>query len=138
MDVSDLVVSTGASSLGTVRGVLVDEVSPIKTSRKRNDVKYFEGQFSDGKKTVCLVSFEPKLRGQLDEAQKAHRSLALQNCIAKRNRDNDNFEIRVNNCTSLVQSPKKFKFVEENNLPKISCSPELGTLEQLKDLSEHQ
>ena len=69
MDLSDLVISTGASSSGTVHGVLVCEVSPIKTSRKRNDIKYFEGQFSDGKKTVRLVSFEPKLRGQLDEAQ---------------------------------------------------------------------
>ena len=70
MDLSDLVISTtGASSSGTVHGILVGEVSPIKTSRKRNDIKYFEGQFSDGKKTVCLVSFEPKLRGQMDEAQ---------------------------------------------------------------------
>ena len=74
MYVSDLVVSTGASSSGTVHGVLVGEVSPIKMSRKRNNVKYFEGQFSDGKKTVHLVSFEPKLRGQLDEAQKSKGS----------------------------------------------------------------
>ena len=71
MDVSNLVVSIGASSSGTMHGVLVGEVSPIKTSRKRNNVKYFEGQCSDGKKTVRLVTFEPKLRGQLDEAQKA-------------------------------------------------------------------
>ena len=71
MDVSNLIVSIGASSLGTVHGVLVGEVSPIKTSRKRNNVKYFEGQCSDGKKTVRLVTFEPKVRGQLDEAQKA-------------------------------------------------------------------
>ena len=70
MDVSNLVVSIGALSSGTVHGVLVGEVSPIKTSRKRN-VKNFEDQCSDGKKTVRLVTFEPKLRGQLDEAQKA-------------------------------------------------------------------
>ena len=109
MDVSDFAVSTGDSSSGTVHGALVSEASPIKTSRKRNDVKYFEGQFSDRKKTVSLVSFELKLRGQLDEAQKAQRSLALQNCIVKRNQDNDDFEIHVNNCTSLVQSPKKIQ-----------------------------
>ena len=65
MDVSNLVFSTGASSLGTVHGVLVGEVSSIKMSRKRNDVKYFEGQCSNRKKTVRLVTFEPKLRGQL-------------------------------------------------------------------------
>ena len=81
MDVSNLVVSTGALSLGTVYGVLVSEVSSIKTSRKRNSVKYFEGQCSDRKKTVRLVTFEPKLRGQLDEAQKAQR----------RHTDNHNF-----------------------------------------------
>ena len=69
MDLSDLVVSTGASSSGTVHGILVGEVSLIKMSRKRNDIKYFEGQFSDRKKTVRLVSFESKLRGQWDEAQ---------------------------------------------------------------------
>ena len=81
MDVSNLVVSIGASSSGTVHGALVGEVSPIKTSRKRNNVKYFEGQCSDGKKTVRLVTFEPKLRDQLDEAQKAQR----------RHTDNHNF-----------------------------------------------
>ena len=72
MDVSDLVVSTGASCLDTVLGVLVGEVSPTEMSRKRNNFKYFEGQFSDGKKTR-LLSLELKLRGQLDEAQKAQR-----------------------------------------------------------------
>ena len=71
MEVSELASSTAASTLGTVYGVLVDEVSPIKMSRKRNDVKYFEGQFSDGKKMVYLVSFELKLQSQSDEAQKA-------------------------------------------------------------------
>ena len=61
-------------------------------------IKYFEGQFSDGKK-VCLVSFEPKLWSQLDEVQKAQQSLALQNCLVKRNRDNDDVEIHVNSWT---------------------------------------
>ena len=89
MDVSDLVLQSAPSSAGTVHGVLVGELSSIKMSRKRNDVKYFEGQFSDRKKTVRLVSFEPKLRNQFDEAQKAQYSLALQNCFVKRNRDNN-------------------------------------------------
>ena len=74
---------------------------------------------------------------ELDEAQKAQHSLALQNCVVKRNRDNDDFEIHVNNRTSLVQSPKNSD-LWRRIMPKILCSPELGTLEQLKDLSEHQ
>ena len=40
---------------------------------ERENVKNFEDQCSDGKKTARLVTFEPKLRGQLDEAQKAQR-----------------------------------------------------------------
>lgn len=98
---------------------------------------YFEGQFSDGTKRL-LASFEPKLRSQFDEAQKAQCSLAVQNCVVKRNRDNDDFEIHVNKQTSLVQSPKKFKVGKEFDLPKTYCGPELGTLEQLKNLSELQ
>ena len=37
---------------GTVHGVVVGEVSPVKTSSKNRAVKYFDGRFSDGKKTV--------------------------------------------------------------------------------------
>ena len=67
MDVSDVVASTSAGS-GTVHGVLIGEVSPVKTSRRRSDVKYFESQLSDGKKTVRLVSFEPSLHHKFEEA----------------------------------------------------------------------
>ena len=47
MDVSDLVLQSTSSSVGTVYGILVGEVSPIKMSRKRNNVKYFEGQYKN-------------------------------------------------------------------------------------------
>ena len=43
------IVSSGA---GTVHGVVIGEVSPVKTSLKWNGVKYFEGRISDGVKTV--------------------------------------------------------------------------------------
>ena len=52
-----------------------------KQVERETTFKYFESQCSDGKKTVRLVTFEPKLRGQLDEAQKAQR----------RHTDNHNF-----------------------------------------------
>ena len=64
--------------------------------------------------------------------------MALQNCVFKRSRsDGDEFEILVNKKTSITQSPKKFKVGEEDVL-KIACAPQLGTLEELKDLCEHQ
>jgi len=54
------------SSLANVHRVFVGSLSPIKASRKNNKVKYFEGQLSDGRKTVRVISFEPKLRGQME------------------------------------------------------------------------
>ena len=62
MDVSQLV---APSSSATVHGVFVGAVSPVKTSRKNTSVKYFESQLCDGKKTICVVSFEPKFRNEL-------------------------------------------------------------------------
>ena len=57
MKVSDVEPSTLAR---TFHGVVISELSPIKTSTKNSAVKYFDGRFSNGKKTVRLVSFDPK------------------------------------------------------------------------------
>ena len=46
----------------TVPSVFVGDLSPVKCSWTKSEVKYFEGQLSDGKKTVRVVAFEPKLR----------------------------------------------------------------------------
>ena len=77
MDVSDMELST---SSGKFHGVVVGELSPVKTSSKNNAVKYFDGRFSDGKKTVRLVSFDPKLCSRLDEVKKSGCRVALENC----------------------------------------------------------
>ena len=67
MDVSQLV---APSSSATVHGVFVGAISPVKTSRKNSFVKYFESQLCDGKKTICVVSFEPKFRNEIEDAKK--------------------------------------------------------------------
>ena len=100
MDVSDVKAPT---SSGTVHGVVFGELSPIKTSSKNRAVKYFDGQFSDGKKTVRLVSFDPALRNKFEEIRKSGGGLALQNCFVKRKADN--FELHVNNKSSVISSP---------------------------------
>ena len=82
MEISDLVPSGSAS----VEGVFVGPVSPIKTSRNNAKVKYFEGQLSDGSKTVRFVSFEPKLRSQVEQAREGLRGVSLANCTVKRSR----------------------------------------------------
>ena len=65
INISDLVPSTSTN----VEGVFVGDLSPIKTSRKNPNVKYFEGQLSDGSKTVRFVSFKPKLHSKINEAR---------------------------------------------------------------------
>ena len=42
LSVSDIT----SPGVGTVHGVVIGEVSPVKASSKRSDVKYFEGQIS--------------------------------------------------------------------------------------------
>ena len=85
MDVSDVEPST---SSGTFHGVVIGELSPIKTSSKNSAVKYFDGRFSDGKTTVRLISFDPKLHARLNEIQKSGYRVALENCLVKRKADN--------------------------------------------------
>ena len=48
MDIWEVCESQGT----TVHGMVVGELSPVKDSRGKAGVRYFEGQLSDGKKTV--------------------------------------------------------------------------------------
>jgi len=67
-----------------VEGVFVGTLSPIKSSRSRTDTKYYDGSISDGVKTVRFVSFEPKLRKQIEEAYDNNYGVSLSNCAVKR------------------------------------------------------
>ena len=100
MDVSDVKAFTSSR---TVHAMVLGELSPIKTSSKNIAVKYFNGRFSDRKKTVRLVSFDPALRNQFEEIRKSGGGLALQNCFVKRKVDN--FELHVNNKSSVINAP---------------------------------
>ena len=55
LDVPDICKST---STATVRGVCVS-LSPVKSCKKKPEKNYFDGQFSDGKKCVRIISFAP-------------------------------------------------------------------------------
>ena len=129
--VSDLLPSCSTN----VEGVFVGTLSPVKTGRKNSNVKYFEGQLSDGSKTVRFVSFEPKLRPQIQEAQGKSAAVLLKNCAVKRNREQA-LEVQVNSQTVITNSPTKFK-IDEKAI-KESESREVTTLEDLNDIAEHQ
>ena len=132
------VVSSGTD---TIHGIIVGQVSPVKSSKKQPDVKYFEGhvQISDGVKTMWLVLFEPTLHCKVEEVQKAKHGVALQNCSFKRSRNNDEFEVHVIKKTSILPSPKKFR-IDEKLIPMevTRSAAALGTIEELKDAVEHQ
>ena len=104
IDVSDI----AECNFATVHRVFVGAVSPVKSSRKKSDVKYFEANLSDRDKTVRLVSFEPRLRAEVEEANKTRCQVSVSNCCVKQNRG-DALEILANNKSSIVSSPKNFK-----------------------------
>lgn len=133
MNVSDMKESKSA----TVHGMFVGGVSPVKKSRNKADVQYFETSLSDGDKTVRLVSFEPRLRKEVEDAYKTKREVAVKNCSVKRNRT-DEFEILVNNKSAITSSPKKFKIDDDVIHKHAGVGCDLGTIEELKDLKEMQ
>jgi len=135
MNVSEIKSST--SKCATVHGVVVGELSPVKTSSKNSAMKYFDGRFGDGTKTVRLVSFDSTLRSKLEDTMKAGGGVALQNCMIKRKAGSDEFELHVNNKRVVVNSPKKFKLSEDVRGNADACA-EVKSLDELKDITEHQ
>lgn len=71
-----------------------------------------------------MVSFEPRLRADVEEANKTRRQVAVTNCCVKRSRGDD-LEILSNNKSSIVSLPKKIKInyeeVEEKYKRVTSC-----------------
>ncbi len=61
MDVSEIVQCKNAA----VHGLVVGVISPVKSSKKILEIKFFQSQLSqlcDGKKVVRVISFAPQLR----------------------------------------------------------------------------
>lgn len=92
----------------TVHGI-VTELSPVKCSR--NDVKYFTGKMTDGKKTVKMVSFDPQLRGPLADSLSCRSPVAVTDCKvedAEGVGTNCAFKVIASRRGKILQSPKKF------------------------------
>ncbi len=58
MDVSEIVQCKNAA----VHGLVVGVISPVKSSKKILEIKFFQSQLCDGKKVVRVISFAPQLR----------------------------------------------------------------------------
>ena len=131
-----------ACSSATVHGVFIGDVSPVKCGRTNPDVKYFLGQFTDGKKAVRMVLFEPKLRNEVQKAQESGEEVALKNCCVQRSKKEGSYEleIMVSSRTRIEKSAKKFCVGEEivRKAASVSGAMEIGSLEEIRDLAVNQ
>ena len=62
----------------------VIEMSPIKNSRKNKDIKYVEGQLTDGKEVCRFISFDVKIRDDIEKLMDREESVSLNNCGVKK------------------------------------------------------
>ncbi len=58
---------------------------------------------------VRLVSFEPNLRSEVEQARESGGGVAVMNCCVQKSKKPgcDSFKIVAGNYTSLLKSPKK-------------------------------
>ena len=139
VDVSDMCLSKGA----TVHGAFVGPISPIRRSRSSThskEIQYFDTFFSDGIKTVRVVSFDPKLKPKVDNAREKGEEVALTNCCVQKRKDCDEMEIVIGNRSNLIKSPKRFRLDNLLTTPNThDIAVDIGTLVELTILpiSQH-
>ena len=91
---------------------VVTQLPPMKTGKNKK-VKYFHGKLTDGKSTMKLVGFEPKLRTRMDKAQKEKNTVVLSNCFVKESVYEEGREVMATIKTKVMLSPKKLKVIDD-------------------------
>ena len=109
----------------TVHGVVVD-VSPIQTSRKNSDIRYFSGKMSDSRKIVRVICFDPKLGPAMEKSLEEKKPVVLVNCKVKTGKFSFPLEFMTSQAMRSENSPKRFKIEEE---PMNACVREALTVE---------
>ena len=90
----------------TIHGKLL-ELSPIKTSRKKENCKCFMGKLSDGLQTTRFVSFEAHLRNKMDKLREEDSSVSLSNYHVQENKyEPGTLEILTSKNSTVSPSPK--------------------------------
>ena len=105
-----------ASSCTTVCGVITT-LSPIKVSTKNSQLKYFDGEICDGKKSIRIVSFNSRLRDEMEKAHQEKAPLAVVDCQVKSasrfSKDSSGFEVVVSNHTKIKNAQKEYDLPDE-------------------------
>lgn len=97
----------------TVHGMITG-LSPVKSSKKNAERKYFSAKLSDGKKTMRVISFAPKLRDEIEKSHLAESPVAFIDCQIKetlpqyQKNDESKFEIVASSLSSVGQSSHSF------------------------------
>ena len=82
----------------------VESLSPVK--RARSGVPYFDALVNDGTKQLRMVGFNEKLQAEISKLSENQQSIKVDKCSIKKTR-NDDYEILINNSTTVMPSPKK-------------------------------
>lgn len=106
-----------ASTAANVHGI-VTELSPIKVSRRDDNIKYFDARITNGRKTLRMVAFDPTLRSQMETAQTNSTPIAIINCQIKEKTEynfgnNPAFEIHTSKRSKVEASPRKLQLPED-------------------------
>ena len=101
-----------ASSCTTVCGVITT-LSPIKVSTKNSQLKYYDGEICDGKKSIRIVSFNSRLRDEMEKAHQEKAPLAVVDCASCFSKDSSGFEVVVSNHTKIKNAQKEYDLPDE-------------------------
>ena len=94
-----------------VHGVPV-AVSPKKKSRKNESITYFDGEVSDGKKTVRVVSFNPSLHSKMKEAEESLSNIAFSHADIKKSGRSGEPEVFLTSKSEVGASLRKVGVVK--------------------------
>ena len=109
--ISDFEEIPGTESNADVHCIIQD-LSPVK--KGKSGTKYFDGQVSDGKKSIRVVGFDEQLQSKLSTFRQRNTPIKIEKCQVKRGKDEE-YEILMNKATTISPSPKKIEIpVHEN------------------------
>ena len=114
-----------------VHGV-VTSLSPIKNSKKSENVEFFSGLFSDGNGCKRLISFVPRLRAPLDESMMKKKTISFVSCQVRETTVGES-EIVLTKYSTIQPSSRKFDLsalVTQSDAPVIH-------MEDLCSLTSH-
>ena len=95
-------------SAATLHGVVIN-VSPMKKGEKNSSVNYFDGEISDGTNKLRFISFNSKLRPNIEKSFNESSTIQLVNCQIKESSyigQLNQYEILLSTKTQINESTK--------------------------------